>query len=687
MSEHTERFRKKRHGSKKLDIFVFFAISILYMELVLKVFCCPSFFNLGLIFMALFSVSVAFLFKLFCSFLSKKGNRIIAIVILSLLFLLFSTQVVYQKFFGKFLILFSLIAGGADQVIADGLIQSTISAIMTGLPAILLLSVPLIFYCIWGKRFISAQKQNWQMNLVIFSCSFALHFLTVLLVTVIPSANEIYNGVFDPNLTVPEFGLLRTEAMDFKFNILGLEQDITLDPITSGDNSSDSSETSSCEPEVKREPNVMDIDFSALAENETDEDVKMLHEYFGAETPTYTNEYTGMFKGYNLIHITAEGFSPYAVDKELTPTLYKMMTEGFQFKNFYTPVWGVSTSDGEYVGCTGLIPKSGVWSFYESGSNYMPFCLGNQFAKLGVTLRNAYHNHTYSYYHRDISHPNMGYTYKGLNGGLTTDQIKPTWPESDLEMIEATAGDYIQSEKQFVTYYMTVSGHLQYTKEGNAMSKKNWQYVEHLDCSDTLKAYYACNIELDRAMESLLAKLNAAGIADKTVIAISPDHYPYGLLDNADKNDTYKYFNEMIGHEVETNFELYKGIFILYNQGMEEPIVVDKLGSSLDILPTLSNLFGLEYDSRLLMGKDILSDEEPIIIFSNRSWITDKGRYNTVTRTFELAEGQSFANEEEQKNYIARIKKIVDNRFKVSTLILDTDYYGKVFQQESAGSE
>src|SRR5690606_372494 len=111
------------------------------------------------------------------------------------------------------------------------------------------------------------------------------------------------------------------------------------------------------------------------------------------------NDYTGKYKGYNLILITAESFSPFAIDENVTPTLYKMANEGYQFTNFYTPVWGVSTSDGEYVALQGLIPKSGVWSFQESGKNSLPFVLGNQLKKLNYPTR-AYHNHTYTYYGR-----------------------------------------------------------------------------------------------------------------------------------------------------------------------------------------------------------------------------------------------------------------------------------------------
>ena len=71
------------------------------------------------------------------------------------------------------------------------------------------------------------------------------------------------------------------------------------------------------------------------------------------------------------------------LDPERTPTLWKLSHEGIICDNFYTPLWGVSTSDGEYVTTTGLIPKPGVWSYSESSDNYMPFGFGNQFQKLG----------------------------------------------------------------------------------------------------------------------------------------------------------------------------------------------------------------------------------------------------------------------------------------------------------------
>ena len=176
------------------------------------------------------------------------------------------------------------------------------------------------------------------------------------------------------------------------------------------------------------------------------------------------------------------------------------------FENFYNPLWWVSTSDGEYAATTSLIPKSGVWSMAQSAGNSMYFAMGNQLRREGYATR-AYHNHTYSYYHRDQSHPNLGYDYKGLGNGL---KVTKVWPESDLEMMEVTGQEYIGSEP-FHTYYMTVSGHLNYTFMGNTMSSRHRDAVAHLDMSEGPRAYLACQMELDLALESLLTQLEEAG--------------------------------------------------------------------------------------------------------------------------------------------------------------------------------
>lgn len=654
----------------KLPVAVFFAAAVLYMELVLRIFTCKSFFTTGLLIIPFFCIGFGFMMQSVCMQFTKKTARKITIWVLAVLFLLFGTQAVYHGFFGKYLIVFSFVAGGTDQVLADGIVENTLLALASGLPALILLAIPIVLTVIFFDRAVVIPEGKLKMGVIYLGISVALQLALIVIISLFPNMSVVQNGLFDPNLAVSRFGLLRTEVLDIKYNFFGIEQTIEIEP----ENLNSKEEENIESPE----PNIINFDFARLAENEQDRDLKLLNSYFAEREPTYKNQYTGMYKGYNLVSVVAEGFSPYAIDPVLTPTLYKMQQEGFKFTNFYTPIWGVSTSDGEYAACTGLIPKSGVWSFYRSADNYMPFCLGNMFSSIGVENIFAYHNNTHSYYHRDLSHPNMGYDYKGIGTGVEK-FVTNVWPQSDLEMIAGSAFEYISGDKPFHAYYMTVSGHLNYTKTGNAMASKNWEFVKDLNCSETLKAYYACNIELDRAMEKLLKELNAAGVADKTVISITPDHYPYGL--ERDDNDKYAVWREILGYDVETEFELYKSCFLLYCQGTKDAPTVDKYCYSVDILPTILNLFGFEYDSRLLMGSDILSESDGLVIFSDRSFITDKGRYSTATESFEAFANENFRSEEEKRQYISNIQAVVNNKFKISSKILEEDYYGYLMKK------
>ena len=662
----------------KVHTALFYPLAVLYMELVLRLLTGGEFFNIGLVFIAVFSVSIGLIIFGICSYLSSGTQKIVSGVIFAVLGVVYATQIIYYSVFNNFLIVYSLKAGGTDQIITDGMLDNTLKAIYSGIPAALLLSVPAVIIFTPLCRFLSFKKQGLLSKIIPFVSAAVIYAAAVVIVAFHPTLSAVQSGLFDTNTSMNRFGLIHTEALDIGYNIFGIEQELELEEETPTPDEAEPEPEP--EPELpKYLPAVMDIDFETLKTTETDKDLILMNEYFSEKEPTYTNDYTGMYKGYNLVMLVAEGFSPYAIDPVLTPTLYKMQQEGFEFTNFYTPVWGVSTSDGEYTACTDLIPKSGVWSFYRTANNLMPFCLGNMFKSIGVDQTYAYHNNTASYYHRDLSHPNMGYNYKGIGTGVEQ-YVDKVWPQSDHQMVAGSIDEYLNSEKPFHAYYMTVSGHLHYTKMGNYQSAKHWDKVKDLSCSETLKAYYACNIELDLAMEELLRRLNEAGVADKTVIAITPDHYPYGLEQG--EGDKYALWEEMLGHPVETNFELYKSVFLLYCQSTKSPPTVEKYCYSVDILPTILNLFGFNYDSRLLMGSDIFSTAEDLVVFGNRSFITDKGMYNSKTGSFTSHTETRFESEDEKKAYVANMKAVVNNKFKMSAKILEEDYYGYLFGKE-----
>ena len=203
------------------------------------------------------------------------------------------------------------------------------------------------------------------------------------------------------------------------------------------------------------------IDFAALADSTDSDILKATDEYLANATPTRKNNYTGLLKDYNLITICAESFCPWFISEELTPTLYKLSHTGILFENYYGTFQSVTTN-GEYTMCMGLYPDMSRTktdsSFNVAGTNYLPFCLGNALKGMGYQTW-AYHDYIGDFYNRNITHANMGYTFKAADSGLA---MKIDWPSSDLEMMEASVDDYINSGEPFHAYYMTFSGHYQY---------------------------------------------------------------------------------------------------------------------------------------------------------------------------------------------------------------------------------
>lgn len=670
------RQRRDRSGEKAIQAALWFPGFIFWLEVICRIGLMERFFSRGLWYTFLFSVAAGLFLTLLVTFGNQRYRKIFTVAVSALMAFWASAQSIYYTIFSTFLTLYSVGNGGdALQFWRD--ILAAMGKIWY---LLILLWAPVVALAFSGNRVIKCLKWKKQHILILLAAAVATQMVaTVFVVTNRKggmSPSYLYQYSFVPEKTAEEFGIFTTLRLDAKQLFFGVKEMPetpvpTLPPSptpvpTASENPGEVTPEPTPTP-VVYQPNTMNIDFETLAENAPSDTLKSMHQWFGSREATMQNEYTGAWKGKNLIFIVAEGFSRYAITEETTPTLYKLAHEGFVCDEFYNPLWWVSTSDGEYVADTSMIPKSGVWSFFRSSENWLKFCLGNQLRGEGYATR-AYHNHNYKYYRRHLSHPNMGYDYKGLGNGL---EVKQTWPESDVEMMEKTIPEYINDE-HFHTYYMTVSGHMLYTFMGNYMASKHRDEVGHEDFCEEARAYLACQMELDRAVEYLIEQLRAAGKLENTAIVLTGDHYPYGMEKSS--------INELVGHEVEENFETYLSTLILWSGDMEgkEPIHITKPVCSLDILPTVSNLMGLEYDSRLLMGHDALSTYPGLAVLSNRSFVTDLGYYNSQTDTFTPREGAA----EPPEDYVSTKFQEVARMFTNSTRVLEEDYYRVLFPDD-----
>ena len=172
------------------------------------------------------------------------------------------------------------------------------------------------------------------------------------------------------------------------------------------------------------------------------------------------------------------------------------------------------------------------------------------------------------------------------------------------------------------------------------MSRKHRAVAEATfpDSSQTIQAYIACNLEVEYALAHLMEQLETAGIADDTVIVLTSDHYPYGML-----TDEADYYQELSGTEyTERDTQRFRNTLIMWCGSMEGPVIVDTPCSSIDIVPTICNLFGLDYDSRLYSGRDIFatnyvpyeySTNMPLVVFAATTSTYYRNLICTVNRS------------------------------------------------------
>ena len=618
----------------------------------------------------LFGLLGGALCTLVVSSLPKVLRQITGVFLVAAQVLLAEVQLVYHCIFGDFMPV-SQIGMGGNVVVNFN--SQLLYGIRQNLLKILLLLLPLIavILCLALRRGQALKlRLRWKQTMASFAVLLAL-LLTVtgLMYVGRDNAFSVYRTFTNVNTSTDssykKIGMLATTAQELRYMLFSGSGSIMITP--SSLNISDVPRTYS-----SNSYNVIEsIDFTALADSTDSDILKATDEYLANATPTRKNNYTGLLKDYNLITICAESFCPWFISEELTPTLYKLSHTGILFENYYGTFQSVTTN-GEYTMCMGLYPDMSRTktdsSFNVAGTNYLPFCLGNALKGMGYQAW-GYHDYIGDFYNRNITHANMGYTFKAADSGLA---MKIDWPSSDLEMMEASVDDYINSGEPFHAYYMTFSGHYQYNWD-NAMSAKNRDAVKDLPYSEPVKAYIACNLELEYALEYLMQRLEEAGVADKTCIVLTNDHYPYGLTEDE--------YNELAGQTLDTTFEKYRNSFICYVPGLSENIVVDEYCSTADILPTLLNLFGVDYDSRLLAGTDALSSGLHVAVLSDKSFLTKTFRYDAGTETVIPADENTTVSDKLAEAY----RLYVDSRFQLSGNILNSDYYAHVFSKESSG--
>lgn len=686
---------------------VFFSAAFIYMELLFHIAIYHG-IDSNIMHPLTFAIACGLTLSALTSFWHRIANAITAYTIWGIFTVYYIAQFVYYKIFRTFLSLVS-IGGAHDAMNFKSVLFATLRA---NWYVILLFLLPLICLVLLNRlKFTFDRGRIGESNgvlkgVIVQTASSAVMWIAAICLLAVHGTGaytpySLFHGRYVLELSMNKLGVVMTTGRDCTVMITKSNSDKTFELAesaldiqgrsnsmsslssdkenqnskSSGNKSSNSASgsnsTESSEPQYV--PQIDEnINLTRLYNSTDDDELKSITAYFSGVQPTYTDEYTGMFKDYNVVFVTAESLSTYGISKEATPTLYKIYHEGFEFTNFYNPLWYHSTIDGEFANCLSQYPASSKWSFEESADTYQPYALGNILNSQGYKSY-GYHDFDATYYDRTSTHPNMGYTtFKAIGAGL---DIPDHVMYSDLECIEAVYNDFIDDD-HFNMYLMSFSGHLPYNYDNQYICQKNREEAESLlsgkGYSDEAVAYVAAQMELDKALEYLMDKLEEAGKLDNTLFIVAPDHYPYGLSDGV--------YNELAGKDIEDDdFELHRNQFGIWSSSMKKPVVTDKLCASIDILPTVLNLLGADFDSRLLAGRNILSDSDELVIFADQSFITDKIKYDAATgeTTYLVPESQV------PDGYLDSMIAEVENRLYISDEVIDTDYFSFVYGKSS----
>lgn len=333
------------------------------------------------------------------------------------------------------------------------------------------------------------------------------------------------------------------------------------------------------------------------------------------------NDFTGRFQGKNLIMIMMESMDTWMARPEYMPNLCRLQAEGVNFENFYTPLFlSAGTFNTEIISQTGMIPPVTGTPASVYSTNSFPLSLAHLFAGEGYTV-NSFHSASPAIYSRGTVHANLGFEkyHSYVDMGMDDYQL-------DSQMIRAY--DLMAPEEKFFSFIITYSGHGPYTEEMGNIAAPHLEKARAAVAAsgvsgseENMSEYtraIAHAMETDQFIGELVDRLEQEGRLEDTVLLLYADHYGKYMTDK-------DFLSSVKGAAGEP--ELYRTPCILYGGGIEK-MVVDKCCSSIDLAPTVVNLFALPNERKYYAGDDIFGETPGAVIFPNGAWYSDGVWFN-----------------------------------------------------------
>lgn len=469
----------------------------------------------------------------------------------------------------------------------------------------------------------------------------------------------LFKNPSNPNIAVNQFGVEMFGILDIKTALFPVNE--TSNEVKFVSKNNGNTEITDYTRTVD------DTAWQNLNNNEANIDYKTLNNYFMSRNITDKNEYTGMFEGKNLIVIMMESVNNILLDENIYPNFAKLYKNGWYWENAYSPRNSCSTGNNEMTGMISLYSIYRTCTANVYMNNKYEESIFGLFNNKGYTTT-SYHDYTEKYYYRSTIHKNMGSSkYYGVSDlGISYNNEYKEWP-SDVLLMDKSSEIFTQNSP-FMAWITTVSPHQPYYTDSE-LSKIYYDSFDNTGYPSNVKRYMSKLKVLDDSLGELLKILEEKGILDDTVIVLYADHYPYGLT-NSD-------ISKVLGDGINKYNEVDRTPFVIYNSKMT-PKTYSEYTSYVNVLPTVANLFNLDYDPRLYMGTDLLSSSyQNRVVFADGSWQTPVGFYYASTGRMSYFNDDRYTNDE-----IVNINTDVDNMIKYSNLAIKTNYFEHLFNEK-----
>ena len=640
----------------KFDLrFLYLFIPMLLLELIFHLvqFKSLEFFTVLRIF--LFVSFLSFFISLITTRFSSRKVYFIVGLIVMIWFCAYSfVELIFKNFMGDFYS-FGTVGDGALRIAQYAVIFLTAAK----LPYYFCF-LPLIVYILLHKYVHFNDKGPFQLPAIFCILSFLLLIPMMDLGSGVNSILKTYDTFSNKTVIIDKYGIEHFFFRDL--SALAYKAPDTIEIIEE----EPVEEQTPVNQSVKRE--ISDGEWKNIAKEEVNANMQTIDKYLMNRQITQTNEKTGIFEDYNFIYFMVEAMDYLAIDKDLTPTLYKMYSEGIHFSNHYTPLYSCATGESELVSYLSIFPYVNVCTpNYIAGISYYE-ALPYMFKNKGYSTF-ALHNWRDEFYERRSILPAIGFdNYYDIDDIWKDTSIPHTngW-QSDKMLIEQAIKHMDETNGKFFCDIITSVMHFPYDESSYWGDYYIDQINEvHPEWTIEFKRYMSKCMDFDAGLKVLLEYLESSGKADNTVICIYPDHRPYWM--------DYDQVMEATRHIDPLRFGengIYRSPFIIYNRTIE-PEINENYCSTLDHAPTIANLFNLNYDPRLFMGTDAFNGDN-IIILANGNWICRDGYYDATTEKFIPNDPSAAVSDA----FVSRTNANVQNTIKISYLIMDEDYFSK----------